>query len=106
MFRKRLPQSENLICRDHDMTVQSVRIEFEFNFGIESTREIAFDNDAAEPLSAPGFDFRAKLFAPIEFDGTAVDVFQPVPRNRHASGGHRQGTELCRVDRKLVQRET
>jgi len=70
------------------MTVQSVRIEFEFNPGIESTREIALDNHAAESLSASGFDFWAELFAPIEFNGTAVDVFHPVPRNRHAPGRH------------------
>ena len=88
------------------MAVQSIRIEFEFNFCIESPRKIALDNHAAEPFSASGLDFRAKLFAPIEFNRIAVNVFQPAPSNCHASARHGQSTKFCSIDRKLVKRET
>ena len=58
------------------MTAQPVRIEFEIDLGVERTRKIALDNNAAEPFSAPSLDLRAQSFAPIEFDRAAVNIFQ------------------------------
>src|SRR5215471_9040546 len=94
MFRITLPQRQNLIGRDNDMTVQSARVEVQIHFSIERPHEISLDDHAAEPFPASNLDLWSSLFSPIKLNGVVVAFVALAPSNGHAATRYREGSEL------------
>src|SRR5262245_56301709 len=103
MFRIRLPQSQDLTGRDNDVTAQSAWVEFQVHFSIERTREVTFDDHAAEPFSAPDLDLRSELLLPIKLNRVVVPVTVLGPGAGYPATRHRQVLVFRGVDGKLME---